>query len=354
MGPRVKLDYKLSTVSEGKGKELFDARVSNLSPQESKAFEIMLMLEYSVSLIDFDVECVAAGSPTNVVYFPSEVVLVPAPVARFDGARVAIGDEGHIVTIRREQALSWLIKGEFPELWRAASYSECRTHEMALFRGAAVLGISKPSETFEELRGKYEKGQMFRWVLASYADLMQRRELPASIVSSLTNWVRDPEQLMRSRPSENEVPAVTVSKALAISAQNSPEGSETELGSRSLEYALESLDSTLLVPKVDDPEDEKKDNPTSDRMLSVLGHVSLNVSRHQQLREVVKHAGKGATEFLVAYTLVQPDMFLESAELLYQLVRLKPGANKWDQAESLKFWINWWHQNRKPKYEKLQ
>ena len=357
MGPRVKLDYELSAVSEGEGKELLGARVSNLNTEESEAFEITLEAENSVALIDFDVECVAAGSPTTIICSPSEVVLVHAPVALgFERGPVASGDEGHIVTIKREQALGWVLEEASSALWETASYSECRDYTVALLRGAAALGISNPAEAFEKLRAKYEKGPMFGWVLASYADLIERRELPAPIVSYLREWVRDPQQLMRSLPSDDEVPATIVNRALATIARKPAEGRETEQDARSLEYALEFPDSTLCVPTtIDDPDDENKNAAVSDLGFSkLMGHVSLNVSRLQQLREVVKHAGKGAAEFLVAYILVQPDMFHEADELLRQQVRLKQSDTIWDQAESVKFWFDWWQQNGKPKYEQLQ
>jgi hypothetical protein len=345
-GPRMKLEYQLKSAMEGLSVDLFRGQVSNLEPGASEAFQIELDSENTVSLIDFEAECVIASTTISKAARPQHVVLVHAPTDDADG---------QIAVLDRTQLFESLLAKKKVLPWRACSYENCQTHEVALVRGAATLGFNAPADSWERLRRSFESTETFGFILASYADGLEQGFVPESVKTYLAEWISDPNSIKRTVMTDYEVPAVTVIRALSKLVTSAPSRKPTAPEEPCV-YEIGLLDRLLEVSSViDEPEDNDSVQSISNEHLKrTMGRTSLNLTRADLMDTIAKRIRDGATEFLVASLVVQPQLYHELHKILSEIVQRKKEIVHYDEDVVVADWWDWWQKNQTEVHKSLQ
>jgi hypothetical protein len=342
MGPRMKLDFNLKAAPEGIGEELLEDRVSDLVPGASEAFEITLEVENMVALIDFEAECVTASSRTPRTARPSTVALVHAPTEQ---------DPGQIAVMERRSLWNAMLTETATVPWRQCGYQDCRTHELVLFRGAATLSFDDPERGWELLRSTFEKSGTFGFILASYADGLRQGFVSESVKAFLSDFISDPKNIKRLGITDIEVPAVTISRALADATTKIKGGPSSERGSYELGLADRLLEVSTVI---DEPDDEQSSATFSEAGFQRhMQQVSGNVTRKDLLLRIAQQFGEGALEFLIATLVAQPHLFHEIHDLLNALTNQRKSIIRHDEAVVVAEWWDWWVCNKSARYSSL-
>lgn len=195
-GPRIKLDWSLSTSETGKWDEIFgEDFVSNLRSGESEAFNLTLECESTLNLIDIEIEFISIEKEIEMQLQSSKIIVVHSPTEKSNGS---------ISIIDRDSALEALINENQGSFWKEYDYNSCPNLDLLYARGSAYLSLENLEKNFNVLYKKFQKSNLIGIILTSFSEYGCENGLPETIREQIQQWISEPNNRNKLPLFDNE------------------------------------------------------------------------------------------------------------------------------------------------------